>query len=637
MNGIKSRNINSNITKLTKGKYIKLNPVKIKKRIPKQSTENSKAEIENSIEGIESQIKRNSIINTRAKDFNQYTENLEKSMNNYLMSYSEEKEEDICENFNKYIKKRDKELFKKLHELNNSYGNINKNISSEDSHIKIGIDQMEFPNPVKSLGIIRHNQNIYCELSKNNLNRQSESFNKQINEINHINMKYGKKMPRVHITDILLKEPMNIPVVNLAKKKKSVNLVSIIEKAKKELKLFAYYKYPLKNFPEGREQFSVCRQENDIIITGGIGTNMKILSFWKFNIPLLEWKKINPEHIIENRYGHTGLSLNNKLYIFGGKTKYSNISYMNGLDIFSLTEKKILPSTICGEKPENRKSHIAILIGPQMLIHGGISDEGRVFDDTCLFNIHTLTWTRCIIDKICHRPRLWAHACSLVIPRNILFNPKFNLYLFPEFDTVKKKNIKKKGLFVFGGKSHEDGGLSNQLWILIMGKKPLEWIKAETRGKPPVPRFFHSMNFYERGNYVIIHGGRNDTFSENSALNDTYLLNLENFEWMEVKLYSNNSNFSVASRCGHQSVIYSDKLIILGGMNNNNFLGSSLLIINLDFSYSNNPFKTNVETELMELSDKNSAYSRKQISEIKQNLKLKEIGVLHNVTLPKIK
>ena len=72
-------------------------------------------------------------------------------------------------------------------------------------------------------------------------------------------------------------------------------------------------------------------------------------------------------------------------------------------------------------------------------------------------------------------------------------------------------------------------------------------------------------------------------------------------------------------------------------MNNNNFLGSSLLIINLDFSYSNNPFKTNVETELMELSDKNSAYSRKQISEIKQNLKLKEIGVLHNVTLPKIK
>ena len=165
MNGIKSRNINSNITKLTKGKYIKLNPVKIKKRIPKQSTENSKAEIENSIEGIESQIKRNSIINTRAKDFNQYTENLEKSMNNYLMSYSEEKEEDICENFNKYIKKRDKELFKKLHELNNSYGNINKNISSEDSHIKIGIDQMEFPNPVKSLGIIRNNQYIFSELS----------------------------------------------------------------------------------------------------------------------------------------------------------------------------------------------------------------------------------------------------------------------------------------------------------------------------------------------------------------------------------------------------------------------------------------------------------------------------------------
>ena len=93
-----------------------------------------------------------------------------------------------------------------------------------------------------------------------------------------------------------------------------------------------------------------------------------------------------------------------------------------------------------------------------------------------------------------------------------------------------------------------------------MGKKPLEWINIETKGKPPVPRYFHTMNFYERGNYIIIHGGRNDIFSENSALNDTFLLNLENFEWMEVGLCSDDSNFNIVSRCGHQSIIYSDKL-----------------------------------------------------------------------------
>ena len=631
---------NNNMKIIPNSRYIKLNPVITKKKQIK-NIENIKIETEKDIEQILSQIKRKSSVNKKpTKDFNQYTKNIEKSMNGYQMSYPKEDGEIYTEYsyVNKYVNKEDKELFKKVHDLNNIHGNTNKNISSKSSLIKIGINQMEFPNPLKSLGIIRNNHYIYNELNKNNLTRQSESFNKQIEEINHINLKFGKKMPKVHITDILLKEPTNIPVINLAKKKKSLNILSILEKNKKDLKLFSYYKYPLKNFPEGREQFSVCRQDNDIIISGGISTNMKSLAIWRLNIPLLEWKKINPENVIENRYGHTGLSLNNKLFIFGGKTKYLNTSYMNGLDIFSFSEKKMLNNTIYGEKPENRKSHIAVFVGAQMLIHGGINEEGKILDDSYLFNMHSLTWSKCIINKICQHPKLWGHSSCLVIPGQILYNPKFNIYSFPEFDTVKKKNIKKKGLFIFGGKSNEDGGLSNKLWILIMGKKPLEWISVDnTKGKPPVARFFHSMNYYERGNYVIIHGGRNDTFSENSALNDTFLLNLENFEWMEVKLYSNINNFNVVSRCGHQSIIYADKLIIIGGMNNNNYLGSSLLIINLDFSYSNNPFKSNEENELMELSGNNSPNSKKKISQIKNNLKLKEIGVINNVTLPKIK
>ena len=633
-------NSNEKMKNIEEMKYLKLNPIINKKRILNQNKANIKLNTENNIEKFLSQIKRRSINNLHPKDFNQYTENLEKSMNRYQMSYAKENDDpDYDElNLNKYIKKTDKELFKKIHHLNSAYGNSNRNLSSKKSHIKIGINEMEYPNPMKSLGVIRNNQYIFSELNKNNLTRQSESFNKQIEEINHINLIYGKKMPKVHITDILLKEPNNIPLINLAKKKKSINLVSVLERNKKDFKLFSYYKYPLKNFPEGREQFSICRQDNDIIITGGISTNMKILTLWSLNISLLEWKKITPANLIENRYGHTALYMNNKLFIFGGKTKYLNTSYMNGLDIFSFQEKKIIYCPIYGEKPENRKSHIAIFVGTQMLIHGGINEEGKVLDDTVLLNMHTLTWSNCSINKICQHPKLWGHACCLVIPGQILYNPKFNIYSFPEFETSKKKSIKKKGLFVFGGKSSEDGGLSNQLWILNMGKKPLDWIKLDTKGKAPIPRYFHSMNFYERGNYIIIHGGRNDSFSSNSALNDTFLLNLENFEWIEVKLYSNISNFSVYNRCGHQSIIYADKLIILGGMNNDNFIGSSLFIINLDFSYNNSFFKNNLETELTELSDKNSPKTRRKISLIKKNLKLKELGfVNNNVTLPNLK
>ena len=139
----------------------------------------------------------------------------------------------------------------------------------------------------------------------------------------------------------------------------------------------------------------------------------------------------------------------------------------------------------------------------------------------------------------------------------------------------------------FGGKSKEEGGISNKLWILTIGQKLLEWNLAETKGIPPRPRYNHSMSFYERGNFLIIHGGRNDLMSDTIAFDDTFVLDLEFFEWFKVELYSQFDKFKVLSRCGHQSSIYGNKLIIFGGMNHNNYIGSTLFIVNLDFTYNN--------------------------------------------------
>ena len=94
------------------------------------------------------------------------------------------------------------------------------------------------------------------------------------------------------------------------------------------------------------------------------------------------------------------------------------------------------------------------------------------------------------------------------------------------------------------------------------------------------------MNYYENGNFIIIHGGRNDNKSDNFALNDTFILNLHNLNWIEIELYSQFNDFKIFSRCGHCSIIYNNQLIICGGMNNNNYIGSSLLIVNLDEDYN---------------------------------------------------
>ena len=55
---------------------------------------------ENNIERFLSQIKRKSINNLHPKDFNQYTENLEKSMNKYQMSYSKEDDDEDYDELN---------------------------------------------------------------------------------------------------------------------------------------------------------------------------------------------------------------------------------------------------------------------------------------------------------------------------------------------------------------------------------------------------------------------------------------------------------------------------------------------------------------------------------------------------------
>ena len=95
------------------------------------------------------------------------------------------------------------------------------------------------------------------------------------------------------------------------------------------------------------------------------------------------------------------------------------------------------------------------------------------------------------------------------------------------------------------------------------------------------------MNYYEPGNFLIIHGGRNDSESESFALDDTYIFDLDFFQWTKVELKFNSLDYKVIPRCSHASVIYSDNLIIFGGMNNQNYIGSSLFIISLNPDLSN--------------------------------------------------
>ena len=584
--------------------------------------------------------------NTIDNDYESYNTKIINSLNKYQLSIIQDKDKDEPTDRNdmgpneKYIDKDDKKLIKKIYHLNSLYTNRGFPSRNEQSRIKVVVPEQEYPNPFQSLGVIKANRHLYDEISKDFLYRQSDLFNKKIIDIQKYKNKFGSvKIQKTVVSASNNKGLYDIPVIDLTEKKdKNMGIMHILPQ-NGIVKLFTYYKYPNKNFPEGREQFSLFSRGSDIIISGGITINMKTLTIWILNLEKLEWKKININGYSFNRYGHTGVFYQNKIYFFGGKIKYQKNSMTCGLEVFSFSDNQFTSPSPGKLVPEPRRNHIAELLGNQMFIFGGITNSNEVLNDCFLLNFNPLKWYTCLISKYTPGPRLYGHTSCVVIPQFMLKNHKFSIYSYPNIEPGKANSlIREKGIYIFGGKSKEEGGISNQLWILVTGKKPLEWLQPTTKGKPPSPRYFHSMSFYERGNCLIIHGGRNETLSDNLALNDTFLFDLENFEWLRVELYSGIKDFKVLNRCGHQSMIYLDKLIILGGMNNNNYLGSTLMIVNMDFSFMSKP-KTLEEMKFKELRDRNDADSRKKLAKMKSDIKQNQnpLGLVTNITLPPIK
>ena len=85
---MKKLNSNENLKNIQGRNYLKLNPIISKKGILKRNKENLKLDTEDNIEKFLLQFTKKNINKLPPKDFNQYTENLEKSMNKYQIIHS---------------------------------------------------------------------------------------------------------------------------------------------------------------------------------------------------------------------------------------------------------------------------------------------------------------------------------------------------------------------------------------------------------------------------------------------------------------------------------------------------------------------------------------------------------------------
>lgn len=101
--------------------------------------------------------------------------------------------------------------------------------------------------------------------------------------------------------------------------------------------------------------------------------------------------------------------------------------------------------------------------------------------------------------------------------------PSFNLQkLEGEVDWGNTVNlIKHEGFYMFGGRQ-ENNQASNDLLIFKVSevcdqhkeRAKFKIIKPKTVGKPPPPRYMHTIDFFPGSNFVVVYGGRNDALNK---------------------------------------------------------------------------------------------------------------------------
>lgn len=486
------------------------------------------------------------------------------------------------------ISKEEKKMISKYIEHNKSFNKYQQ----IETVTQISIPSITYNNPFMSLDVIKKNKKIYNKVTKQLEEQQINLYDQSISKIKSKNFVYKTKMPKIRISQVLPSSSIEVSKNSNEKEEENKGFPSsIILDAKQKYQLYAHYCYSYKNFPEVRDHFTLTQYGTCCYLIGGIGSILNSSStLWKLDISTLSWNKLTNTHndLIQNRFGHTAICYQNILYIIGGRTKYLHSYIFSDFDFFDLLKNKFVDKTYVGrERWQYRYGHISKLVNNQIIVHGGISEEGKVLNDTFLISLTPFKILSCKIHIDYPGPFLTGHCDALAIPCEVLNNPRLGVYKMPDVPFGKRINLKlrQKGWYVFGGKN-QNGEVQNTLYLLALGERPLKWCAVETNGIKPVPRYDATLNFYEKGNALILFGGRNDKLSDSYALNDLFFLDLFSFDWIKISLFNNDDPaFNVVHRCGHCSLLFDDKLFIFGGMNSQHFVGSALFVVNLNLDY----------------------------------------------------
>ena len=147
-----------------------------------------------------------------------------------------------------------------------------------------------------------------------------------------------------------------------------------------------------------------------------------------------EWEKRESENLpTYPRYGHTGIIYQKKFIVYGGKIKSLTYHLMGELDIYDLVDNTwTTPGFASKNFLPSRRFHIAELIGHQMFVHGGFGEDNEVLGDCNILSLNPYKWVPAQLSELTPAPNLSGHASAFVVPAELKYNARMNIYKYPE-------------------------------------------------------------------------------------------------------------------------------------------------------------------------------------------------------------
>jgi len=241
-----------------------------------------------------------------------------------------------------------------------------------------------------------------------------------------------------------------------------------------------------------------------------------------------EWLQPAPNLNARNRVGHSAVSIEGDMYVFGGwsnkREKYLNYGFLFDLKF----QQMMTESSQDRQAPAGRRDHSLTLVGTKMYLYGGW-DSVRSFNDlwSCGYR-DGWSWQLCKpIGNVPGQRR--GHSATAVGRR----------------------------LYIFGG-IYGYTRYFNDFYCL--DTKTMEFSIPEHTGSPPSPRAWHTASRVPDTGLIIIIGG---TSGKERFSNDVHIYDTVRRHWSTLPV----TGSPPPPLCSHTAVARGDEIFVFGGLN----------------------------------------------------------------------